>query len=208
MNKILNRAGALLHNTSNNSASMARRQQHTSRVLSRIENYTPYTQYMPDSYIDLPPLQSPTKLTFEYQEPHYKSAIKSNQIGYVLSQEYSTGEEYDDTVREVGKFYESALLSLVDPNVDVETQLKKQRVCNQEVDEINILSLNVGIDLPILMSYTNDRPAEKSKEEYYDIIRGSMIESNFLRSDADFICLQNVPKAMLTKWLQGKKSIE
>lgn len=63
-----------------------------------------------------------------------------------------------------------------------------QKVCNMRVDEINILSLNVGVDLPILMSYQSEK-ADKTQDEYFDVVRGGMIESNFLRSDADFIAL-------------------
>lgn len=105
------------------------------------------------------------------------------------------GYDEEESPRVEGKLYESSLISMVDKDVHVSQQLNEQKVCLQEVDGITILSLNVGCETPIV----NENGQIENSVNHR--LRGSMIEELLIRSDADFICLQNVPRFIYSQWV-------
>lgn len=63
-----------------------------------------------------------------------------------------------------------------------------QKYCAQNVPSISVLSLNIGV-------------YEAGGQEK---MRSLLIEEFLMRSDADFLCLQNVPHGMYLQWLQSQ----
>ena len=98
-----------------------------------------------------------------------------------------------------GKLYESSLISSIDKTLDVKKQIKMQKYCSQRVQNITVLSLNVGEGITGKKEkMLNDLSGQLASNPR---IKASMIEELLVRSDADFICLQNVSREIYSQWL-------
>ena len=128
--------------------------------------------------------------SYDYQETTYKSIIPEDQVYY----SYDLMEK-----RLPGKLYESSLISSIDKTLDVKKQIKMQKYCSQRVQNITVLSLNVGEGITgkkeKMLTDLSGQLASNPR------IKASMIEELLVRSDADFICLQNVSREIYSQWL-------